>query len=150
MCAGMKMETNFKAKTLLTGHPVHKVRLGHLLMNFWHLKHSSSHSGVTMGFTMETAIRNLTVCFTLLAMRWVHFCAVSATSLPRMWSFWGPGTQSRGETILSAEPPARPQPGICLDREWGSWPHKMVKTVKPDLCHRCEQTGNWKWQCTFP
>lgn len=62
-------------------------RARHPPMNFWHLKHSSSHSGVTMCFTTEMAVRNFTVRVTLLAMRWVHFFVDSATSPPRMYSF---------------------------------------------------------------
>lgn len=62
---------------------------GHSPTNAWHLKHSSSHSGVTTCFTTEMAVRNLTVRVTLLATRCVHFCADSAISPPRMYSFCG-------------------------------------------------------------
>lgn len=53
-----------------------------------------------MCLTTEIAVRNLTVRVTLLAMRWVHFWADSATSPPRIYSFWRYKTQIRMNSPL--------------------------------------------------
>lgn len=90
---------------------------GDLPTNAWHLKHSSSHSGVTTCFTTEMAVRNLTVRVTLLATRCVHFCADSAISPPRTYSFWGARARGGGEPAGHTR---GAQGARVPDEAWGS------------------------------
>lgn len=52
------------------------------------LQLSSSHSGLTMCFTTDMAVRNLTVRVTLLATKWVMFWLTSGTSPPNAYNLW--------------------------------------------------------------
>lgn len=90
-----------------------------------------------MCLTTDTAVRNFTVLVTLLATRWVHFWALSATSPPRSYNFCSQGGERdmiKGKIKGCRGGRAEHHEGYLLKRIW------MEQYIS-----QCPRTVQRKW-----